>query len=159
MEQSTKAASPKFSKLPNVPLAFAPNPPPHAMIPTLIKLIPIKVTTMPETSGVMIRRVYFKIREINISTEEATIVAPKTLAKPPVKPAEMIGPIKEKLVPCTQSKPQPMPPNRRHCTKVAIPETIKLMETRYAVVSISRPKAPAMINGGVQMATKIASKC
>ena len=36
---------------------------------------------------------------MSISTEEAAMVAPNIEERPPVSPAEMIGPIKEKLVP------------------------------------------------------------
>ena len=85
---------------------------------------------MPETRGVMMRRVYFKMRLTNISTVEASIVAPKIADRPPVIPAEMIGPIKEKLVPWMQSRPHPIGPTVRHWMKVAIPETISDMETR-----------------------------
>ena len=81
------------------PLLLATVPPPQAVIPTLIRLIPISVTTIPETNGVMILRVYFNKRLINISTVEAAIQAPKITGRPPVSPAEMIGPMKEKLVP------------------------------------------------------------
>ena len=56
--------------------------------------------------------------------------APKIADRPPVIPAEMIGPIKEKLVPWMQSRPHPIGPTVRHWMKVAIPETISDMETR-----------------------------
>jgi len=45
----TKAARPKFSIEPKVPSALAPKPPPQEITPTLIKLKPIKVTTIPDT--------------------------------------------------------------------------------------------------------------
>ena len=99
IKTSTKAAKPIWRKAPKVPSACAAAPPPQAEIPTLIKLIPISVTTIPDTKGVMTLRVYFNTRLINISTEEATIQAPKIALSPPVKPAEIIGPMNEKLVP------------------------------------------------------------
>ena len=73
--------------------------------------------------------------------------------------AEMIGPIKEKLVPWIQSRPHPIGPTVRHWMNVAMPETMSDMETRYPVVSKSSCRAPAIIKGGVTMATKIASMC
>jgi len=59
----------------------------------------MSVTTIPETSGVIIFRVYFNKRLIAISTTDAAIQAPNMAGSPPTKPAEMIGPINEKLVP------------------------------------------------------------
>ena len=50
----TKAARPRFSKEPKVPFDIAPKPPAQEITPTLIKLKPIKVTTTPDTNGVMI---------------------------------------------------------------------------------------------------------
>ena len=69
---STSRARPRFSKLPKVPLLWAETPPPQAVIPTFIRLIPIKVTTMPDTRGVIILRVYFKmcIRDRNKHLKE-----------------------------------------------------------------------------------------
>jgi hypothetical protein len=130
MLTNTKVAKPMCSKLPNDPFALAASPPPQAVMPTLMRLIPMSVTTIPETNGVMILRVYFNTRLMSISTDEATMVAPNMAESPPVRPAEMIGPMNEKLVPCTQSRPQPMPPTRLHWMKVAIPDTIRDMETR-----------------------------
>lgn len=52
-----------------------------------------------------------------------------------------------------------MPPIRLHWIKVEIPEAKRDMDTRKLVVSKSSFNAPAMIRGGVMMATKIASKC
>ena len=121
--------------------------------------MPISVTTIPETNGVMILRVYFNKRLINISTVEAAIQAPKITGRPPVNPAEMIGPMKEKLVPCMHSNPVPIPPIRLHCINVDTPEANNAMETKKLVVSISNFKAPAMISGGVMIATKMANKC
>ena len=71
----------------------------------------------------------------------------------------MMGPMKEKLVPWMHSSPVPMQPTRRHCMKVETPEANKAMDTRKLVVSTSSFKAPAMMSGGVMMATKMASRC
>ena len=49
-----------------------------------------------------------------ISTGAAAIHEPKIKGKPPISPAVIIGPIKEKLVPWIQSSPAPIGPNRRH---------------------------------------------
>ena len=95
----TMVAKPKFSIEPKVPFSLAKKPPPQAVIPTLMRLIPIKVTTIPETSGVIILRVNLSTRLINISTVEAAITAPKIEAKPPAKPALIIGEINENEVP------------------------------------------------------------
>lgn len=156
---STSRARPRFSKLPKVPLLWAETPPPQAVIPTFIRLIPIKVTTMPDTRGVIILRVYFKMRLMTISTDDATMQVPKISGSPPSIPAEMIGPINEKLVPWIHKRPVPIPPIRLHWIKVEIPEAKRDMDTRKLVVSKSSFNAPAMIRGGVMMATKIASKC
>lgn len=47
-------ATAKFSYEPKVPSSLATKPPPHEIIPTFIQLNPIKVTTTPETKGVII---------------------------------------------------------------------------------------------------------
>ena len=85
--------------------------------------------------------------------------APKIKGRPPALPMAIIGPMKEKLVPCTQSSPQPTGPKRRDCIKVATPETNNDMETRKPVVDRSIPSALAMISGGVIMAIKMAKRC
>ena len=54
---------------------------------------------MPDTNGVIMRRVYFSTLLMAISTDDATIQAPNIEDNPPVSPADIIGPIKEKLVP------------------------------------------------------------
>ena len=71
----------------------------------------------------------------------------------------MIGPMNEKLVPCTQSSPQPTGPSLRHCINVATPDTKRAIDTRKPVVARSILRALAMISGGVMMATKMASRC
>ena len=156
---NTVAATPIFLKLPNVPLSIAANPPPQETTPTLIRLNPINSTTIPETSGVMIERIYLNVRLMIISIGAAAIQTPKISGRPPASPAEMIGPINEKLVPCIQSSPAPTGPIRLHCTNVDIPEAKRAIDTRKPVVSRSSFKAPAIISGGVMIATKIASKC
>ena len=87
------------------------------------------------------------------------MVAPKTALNPPVKPAEIMGPMNEKLVPWIHNSPQPTGPIRRHWMNVETPDANKDMETKKPVDSKSSFKAPAIINGGVIMATKIANKC
>ena len=54
MANKTNAANPKFINDPKVPLASAAAPPPQALIPALMRDIPMSVTTIPETSGVII---------------------------------------------------------------------------------------------------------
>lgn len=54
---------------------------------------------MPDISGVIIFLVYFSTRLISISTLEAAIQEPKISGSPPAMPAEMMGPMNEKLVP------------------------------------------------------------
>ena len=71
----------------------------------------------------------------------------------------MMGPINEKLVPCMQSRPHPINPTRRHWMKVEMPDANNAIDTKYPVVFRSSVKAPAIIKGGVIIATKIASKC
>ena len=71
----------------------------------------------------------------------------------------MIGPMKEKLVPCMQSSPVPIGPMRWHWMNVAMPETNSDIDTRKPVVWTSKPSALEMISGGVMMATKMASRC
>lgn len=155
----TGAARPTKRRDPKVLLAIASWPPPQAVMPTFMRLIPISVTTMPETRGVMMCLVYFNTRLMAISTLLPTMQAPKTVARPPESPAEMMGPMKEKLVPWMQSSPQPTGPMRRHWMKVEIPEAISAVETSVLVVSMSACRAPAMMSGGVMMATKMASRC
>lgn len=65
----------------------------------------------------------------------------------------------EKLVPCMYSNLAPIGPKRRHCIKVETPEANRAIDTRKLVFSKSSFSAPAMIRGGVMMATKMASKC
>lgn len=57
------------------------------------------------------------------------------------------------------SNPVPIPPIRLHCINVDTPEANNAMETKKLVVSISNFKAPAMMSGGVMIATKMANKC
>ena len=71
----------------------------------------------------------------------------------------MIGPINEKLVPWIQSNPAPIPPIRLHWTKVATPEANNAIDTKNPVVSKSNSKAPAMMSGGVTIATNMANRC
>lgn len=85
---------------------------------------------MPDTSGVMILRVYFSSRLITISTVEAAMQVPKIRGSPPNRPAEMMGPMNEKLVPWMQSSPVPTPPMRLHWIKVERPEAKSDMDTR-----------------------------
>ena len=99
MSTNTSVAIPRFWKEPNVPFSIAAAPPPQDSIPTLIRLIPIRVTTIPDTSGVMIFMAYFRIRLMNTSANAPTIVAPKIAGRPPIAPAIIIGLMKEKLVP------------------------------------------------------------
>ena len=105
------------------------------------------------------RRVYFSTRLINISTTDADIHVPKIKGNPPKVPAEMMGPMNEKLVPWMHSSPVPMGPTRRHWMNVEIPEAKSAIDTRKPVVSKSSFNAPAIISGGVMIATKIASRC
>ena len=65
---------------------------------------PISSTTMPDTSGVMIERIYLNVRLITISIGAAAIHAPNIRGNPPASPAVMIGPMKEKLVPWKSRK-------------------------------------------------------
>ena len=105
---------PTFSIEPKVPAVLAASPPPQALMPTLMSDMPMSVTTMPLTKGVTTRRAYLSIRLTNISTTEPATVAPNTAGSPPAKPAAIMGPMNEKLVPCMQSRPQPTGPMRRH---------------------------------------------
>ena len=99
IRNSTNDAIPRFSNEPNVPFSIAAFPPPHDIIPTLIRLIPIRVTTMPDTSGVIIFMAYLRMRLMNISANAPIIVAPKIAGNPPNAPAIIIGLMNEKLVP------------------------------------------------------------
>ena len=96
---------------------------------------------------------------MKISTEEATMRPLKIAVNPLGSPADMIGPINEELVPRMQSRPHQINPTRRHWIKVEMPDANNAIETKYPVVSKSSFNAPAMISGGVMIATKIASKC
>ena len=119
----------------------------------------MSVTTMPDTSGVMMRRVYFSILLITISTTDPTMQAPNTAGRPPAIPAAIMGPMNEKLVPWMQSSPAPTQPIRRHWIKVDNPDAKSAIETRKPVVGTSSLMALAMISGGVTMATKMAKRC
>jgi len=57
------------------------------------------------------------------------------------------------------NNPVPIPPMRLHWMKVEMPEANNAMDTRKLVVSKSSFNAPAIIRGGVMMATKMANKC
>ncbi len=75
------------------------------------------MTTIPDTNGVIIFLVYLNKRLTIISMGAAAIQTPKIAGKaatpnPKGAKIEVIAPIKEKLVPCTQSNPQPMGPIR-----------------------------------------------
>ena len=54
----------------------------------------MRVTTMPDTNGVMIRVVYFSNRLMAISTGAAAMVAPNIAARPPLIPAPISGAMK-----------------------------------------------------------------
>ena len=99
IKTNTNKAKPRFSKLPKVPFSLAITPPPQAVIPTFTRLIPINVTTIPDTSGVITFLAYFKTLLISISTTEPAIHTPNTNGNPPAKPVDIIGPMNEKLVP------------------------------------------------------------
>ena len=101
---------------------------------------------MPDTSGVMIERIYLNVRLITISIGAAAIHAPNIRGNPPASPAVMIGPMKEKLVPWIQSNFAPTGPIRRHCMNVETPDAKSAIETRKPVVSRSSFKAPANLN-------------
>ena len=90
----------------------------------------MSVTTMPDMSGVMMRRVYFSRRLIIISMLEAAMQEPNISGRPPAMPALMMGPMNEKLVPWIHSRPVPMQPNRRHCTKVEMPDAKSAIDTK-----------------------------
>ena len=62
--------------------AIEPNPPPQAMTPTLMRPRPISVTTMPETSGVMIVRRRLKRNAATISAGAAQMQQPKMSGSP-----------------------------------------------------------------------------
>ena len=156
---STSTARPMLSMLPNVPAALAASPPPQALMPTFMRLRPISVTTMPDTRGVIILRVYFNRRLMIISTEDAAMHEPNMSGSPPASPALIMGPMNEKLVPCTHSSPVPINPKRRHWMKVETPEANRAIDTRKPVVSTSSESAPDMMSGGVIMATNMASRC
>lgn len=57
MVTSTSTARPKFRIEPKVPSSIAAWPPPHELMPALMRHKPMSVTTMPATSGVMTLRV------------------------------------------------------------------------------------------------------
>lgn len=57
MVTSTNTANPKLRTDPKVPLSIAVCPPPHEVMPALMRHKPMSVTTMPATSGVMTLRV------------------------------------------------------------------------------------------------------
>ena len=61
---------------------------------------------------------------------EAAMQEPKIRGSPPSIPAEMMGPMNEKLVPWMQSSPVPSPPNLRHWINVDMPDANSAIETR-----------------------------
>ena len=150
---------PRLRYEPKVPFSIADAPPPQEVMPTFMRLMPISVTTMPDTSGVIIFMAYLRMRLTRISANAPTMVAPKMAGSPPIAPAMMMGLMNEKLVPCTHNRPHPTPPKRLHWMNVAMPDTNRDMDTRKLVVSTSKPSAPDIISGGVMMATNIASRC
>ncbi len=102
---------------------------------TPMRLKPIKVTTVPVTSGVKTLRARWMKRLRTISMGDPARQTPKMSASPdvpfpPWTPAARRGPRKAKLVPWMLRSPDPMGPNGRTWMKVATPETNKDMPTR-----------------------------
>ncbi len=108
-------------------------------MPTLIRLMPISVITMPVTRGVITRRNWLIKRLNTICTAAPKKHTPKIIARmssglPPRcftrKPADNTAPRNAKLVPCRQIMPAPMPNGLRAWMKVPTPETINAMLIR-----------------------------
>ena len=76
---NTSPDSAQFCKLPNVPLCFAPAPPAMYVMPTLIKVNPIKVTAVPVTNGVKIFCVRCRKRLAMIGMNEPKKQSPKII--------------------------------------------------------------------------------
>ena len=127
------------ARLAGAPKSGALKPPPRSVIPTLIRLMPISVITMPVTSGVITRRSW-PIKRLNtICTAAPKKHTPKIIARmssglPPRcftrKPADNTAPRNAKLVPCRQIMPAPIPNGLRAWMKVPTPETINAMLIR-----------------------------
>lgn len=124
------------ARLVGAPKSGALNPPPRSVMPTLIRLIPIKVMTMPVTNGVMTRRSCPINRLSTICTAAPKKHTPKIIAMmssglPPRcltrNPADNTAPRNAKLVPCRQIIPAPMPKGLRAWMNVPTPETINAM--------------------------------
>ena len=164
MLSSTSAPS---ARLAGAPKSVAPAPPPRSVMPTLIRLTPIRVMTMPVTSGVITRRRWPRKRLRTICTKAPKKHTPKIIARissgPPPRcftsiPAASTAPRKAKLVPCRQIIPAPMPNGRRAWIRVPAPETISAMLIKYGRCS-PRPSREPITSGGVTMPTKLASTC
>ncbi|KPW87951.1 hypothetical protein ALO75_200067 [Pseudomonas syringae pv. coryli] len=161
---STNAPSARFT---GAPKSGALKPPPRSVTPTLIRLTPINVMTIPVTSGVMTLRSWLMQRLSAICTSAPKKHTPKIIAMmssglPPRcltrKPADNTAPRNAKLVPCRQIMPAPIPNGRRAWMNVPVPETIKAMLIRYGMYWV-RPRVEPMIRGGVMIPTKLARTC
>lgn len=95
MTSNTSPASIRLRMLPNEPSATAELPPPQADTPTLMRHSPMSVTTMPYTTGVIIRRAYRSMHPTITSMNEAAMHVPNITAGPPAIPAAITGPMNE----------------------------------------------------------------
>ncbi len=127
------------ARLVGAPKSGALKPPPRSVIPTLIRLMPIRVMTIPVTKGVMTRRSWPIKRLSTICTTAPKKHTPKIIAMmssglPPRcftrKPADSTAPRKAKLVPCRQIIPAPIPNGLRAWMNVPTPDTINAMLIR-----------------------------
>ena len=91
---------------------------------------PIRNTVVPATVGVKTKCSLWTLAANGSMSRAATAILPKiteslsasTIVSGKLKKANRIGPIKVKLVPCTDSNPEPTGPMRVTCTRVARPE-------------------------------------
>lgn len=165
---STTPASIRFFGAPKVWSFSAAKPPPMDVSSTWISEMPMIITTIPDTRGVMMRRARCSTRESRISVQEATMRVPNSAAiivgtsAPPffsARPPIISGVTKLKLVPCIDSRPDPTGPQALICRMDASPEANSDMLIIWRVSSAGRPSAWQISSAGVMTATNIASRC
>ena len=95
----TSAARPRLAADAKVPSCFASNPPPTLVMPTLTRVSPISVTTIPITNGVMIRLAERmngpNTSGTNAVTRHTPNTAPSACSRDP--PSAMIAPASETM--------------------------------------------------------------
>ena len=134
----------------------------------MISVRPIRVMTMPATSGVMTLRIHGRIWLNATSTSAQTRPMPSIRpsicsgVSPRARPAAAMPAkiaMKLELVPWMLSSPEPTDPKRWIWMKVEMPEMNSDIPAIWRVSAGEAPHNPHTMSDGVTMPAKIASIC